>query len=243
MFFGRSFIFSALLIVFACGAAAQDKTITLSAPPELVENGFLKYVLPRFSLKTGIRIEIVEVDAAARFGPEGRALFTDGTATYGFTHDPSAQGFADWLKSDVGIRTIEAFKIDGAAVYSKAKTQVAVVERDALTGDEVRGEKLSFAQCGRCHVIGERNRMSGIGSTPSFALLRAFDDWENRFTAFYVLKPHGAFTMIEGVTPEFDPASPPPIAPIQMSLDDLDDVLAYVARMEPADLGAPLKHQ
>ncbi|MEL6102475.1 MAG: hypothetical protein AAFV87_09120 [Pseudomonadota bacterium] len=243
MFFGRSSILSALLIIFASGAAAQDKTITLSAPPELIENGFLKYVLPRFSLKTGIRIEIVDVDAAARFGSEGRALFTDGTVAYGFSNDPSAERFADWLKSDIGMRTIEAFTIDGAAVYSKAKTRVAVVQRDALTGDEVRGEKLSFAQCGRCHVIGERNRMSGIGSTPSFALLRAFDDWENRFTAFYVLKPHGAFTVIEGVTPAFDPASPPPIAPIKMSLDDLDDVLAYVARMEPADLGAPLKHQ
>ena len=86
-------------------------------------------------------------------------------------------------------------------------------------------------------------RMKGIGSTPSFALLRALSDWPRRFEAFYVLKPHGAFTRIAGVTPPFPIDRPPPIAPVEMSLDELDAILAYVAQMEPADLGAPIRHQ
>ena len=37
------------------------------------------------------------------------------------------------------------------------------------------GEKLSYIDCGRCHVIGERNRMGGIGSTPGFAVNRTWE--------------------------------------------------------------------
>ncbi|KKL96084.1 hypothetical protein LCGC14_1848020 [marine sediment metagenome] len=82
--------------------------------------------------------------------------------------------------------------------------------------------------------------MKGLGSTPSFALLRVFDDWQQRFTEFHALNPHPAFTLIDEVSPPFDPDRQPGIAPLRMTLDDLDAIIAYVATMEPADLGAPM---
>ena len=113
----------------------------------------------------------------------------------------------------------------------------------SMDGDASVGEKLSFIHCGRCHVIGERNRMSGISSTPSFGLLRTFDDWTERFSAFYVLKPHPAFTQVADVTPPFDISRPPPIAPLEMTVEDIEAIVAYVASIPPADLGAPIQHQ
>lgn len=230
-------------LLMSLAAPLWANPITLSAPAELQENGFLKYVLPRFSLKTSVRVEIVDADAMARIGTDGKALFTDGTTVYHFDHDPAADRFADWLRSDIGIRTIEAFSLDGAQIYSKAAAQAAQVVALELTGDAARGEDTSLVKCGRCHVVSKRNRMAGIGSTPSFSLMRSFPDWVTRFESFYVLKPHAAFTKIEDVTPPFDPERPSPIAPIELSLDDLDDILAFVERLAPANLGAPIKHQ
>ena len=82
-----------------------------------------------------------------------------------------------------------------------------------------------------------------MGSTPSFPLLRTFSDWDERFESFYVLKPHAAFTQIEGVTPPFDIERPSPIVPMEITLEDLEAITAYVAIIAPADLGAPIKSQ
>ncbi|MFQ5567351.1 MAG: c-type cytochrome, partial [Paracoccaceae bacterium] len=37
------------------------------------------------------------------------------------------------------------------------------------------GEKLTMINCGRCHKVSEKDRMGGIGSTPSFAVMRTWD--------------------------------------------------------------------
>lgn len=85
--------------------------------------------------------------------------------------------------------------------------------------------------------------MSGIGSAPSFAVMRSFADWDSRFSAFFALKPHPAFTQVEGVTDPFPPELPPAIAPIELTLEELEAIVAYVAALPPADLGKPLEHQ
>ena len=85
--------------------------------------------------------------------------------------------------------------------------------------------------------------MRGLGSTPSFMVLRALPDWAERFQQFYVRKPHGSFTQVAGVTAPFSPEHPPPIFPVQISLDDLEAILAFVAEVPAADLGAPLQFQ
>jgi hypothetical protein len=93
-------------------------------------------------------------------------------------------------------------------------------------------------------VIDASNRWNGLGSTPSFAVLRGLPDWATRFEGFFARAPHGAFTQIDGVTAPFAINRPPPIAPVEMTLDDLDAILAYVQQViTPADLGAPIRHQ
>ena len=240
-------ILISLMLTAALPVSAQDRQITLAAPSELVESGFLKFVLPRFSLKNSIRVQIVEGDAQAVLTTDGgRDVFSGNGQTYGLViadeTDFTAR-FADWITSEAGLRAIEGFKIDGAAVYGPPEAVEAEVAVLAFDGDAAEGETLSLLHCGRCHVVGERNRMAGIGSTPSFAVLRTFPDWEDRFTAFYVLRPHGAFTQITDVTPPFDPERPSPITPVELTLDELDNILAYVAEVMPADLGAPIQHQ
>lgn len=103
------------------------------------------------------------------------------------------------------------------------------------------GEKLTFINCGRCHVIGERNRMGGISSTPSFMVIRTWENWEEKMRSFWTLNPHPAFTQIEGVTEPFLPDRPSPIHPITLTLEDVDTILRYARSVEPADLGGDME--
>ena len=153
---------------------------------------------------------------------------------------PHAGAFLDWLVSDVGKRTIESFRPNGVAAYSADVSIQAENVELVLTGDVKLGAKASLEKCGRCHVVSEENRRDAIGSTPSFALMRNFVDWQERFQAFYVLKPHGAFTQVKDVTAPFPEHLPSPIAPVEVTLDEIDAITAFVGSIEPADLGAPL---
>ncbi|MFV2092467.1 MAG: hypothetical protein ACC634_05230 [Hyphomicrobiales bacterium] len=154
-----------------------------------------------------------------------------------------ATRFVDWLLADVGQRTIEQFKRDGKQVFKRAANVKKAPVQAELTGDRAVGETLSYNKCGRCHVIGEKNRLKGIGSTPSFAVVRTIADWRLRFETFFTRNPHPSFTQIPDVTPPFDATRPPPIRPMALTLDELDDILAFAATIKPADLGAPIKHQ
>ncbi|WP_204355298.1 hypothetical protein [Roseovarius amoyensis] len=67
-------------IAGAATAASAAEALRLGVSERLVETGLLKYVLPRFSLKTGVRIELVDEGAHAHMalaaGGGGRAVFT-----------------------------------------------------------------------------------------------------------------------------------------------------------------------
>ena len=114
------------------------------------------------------------------------------------------------------------------------------VEREGEAG---RGADWAVGAWGRGHVVGEVNRMNGMGSTPSFAVLRSLDDWLERFLAFYALNPHPSFTIIPDVTEPFDETRPSPISPVTLTLEELENIVAYTATMDPADLGSPIAHQ
>ena len=64
---------AAVLMLAAAGAGAEERRITVAASPELIESGLLKHMLPRFSLKTGIRTTPVPlepgVEAEVLIGP------------------------------------------------------------------------------------------------------------------------------------------------------------------------------
>lgn len=229
----------------ALSAQEADKRLTLAAPAALTESGLIGFIAPRFSLKTAIRITVVPEGSAADavFGPEGIAAFEGPDQVWHLAvgTDPDAQRFADWLLSDVGRGTVEQFTVDGAAVFSSTVKKAAKVAKVSFDGDAARGAALSMTHCGRCHVVSEENRMKAIGSTPSFAVLRTLPNWDERFLAFYALNPHPAFTQVDEVTPPFDMARPSPIEPVRITLDELDDILSFVAAMAPADLGAPIQ--
>lgn len=245
--------------VFACFCAwlnlvgavsAQEKRFELALPEALAETGLPKYLLPRFALKHGTRITIVapgQSTAAEIFASRERwavPVFAGGGATYYLRVDadnPHAARFDRWVRSDIGKRTISGFpgnpKFTGDINIEEEEVQVE------LTGSAANGEAQSLLKCGRCHVVSPANRMNGIGSTPSFFVLRALSDWNNRFESFYARKPHPSFTQIPDVTDPFSDQRPPPIHPLTLSLDDLDDILAYVSGLTPANLGAPIQHQ
>lgn len=103
------------------------------------------------------------------------------------------------------------------------------------------GEKLALANCGRCHVVNDRNRMGGIGSTPSFAILRSRSDWEKRMKSFWTRRPHISFTQIEGVTHPFPINRPPPIHPITLTRHQVDQIVDYMRSLKPADLGKKMR--
>lgn len=231
----------------ASAAAAQERSFTLTAPPEFETSGLAAYLLPRFSLKTGTRVTLgPDGDLAIVADGEGTPAFQRGETVYALSAPgtEAAGRFADWLTSEIGRNTVDAFVPgDGGAAFARPAPVAQAVRRVSYDGDPVAGERISLTHCGRCHVVNEKNRLNGIGSTPSFAVLRAQDDWGSRFEAFFALAPHPAFTQVEGVTAPFDEARPSPIVPVEMTLDDLDAILAFVAELSPANLGAPIQHQ
>lgn len=230
-------------------ARADDKRFRLSAPAALVESGLLDYLLPRFSLKTGVRIELVGPadPAEMTIGPEtGRPVFRGESTLWrmarGGDH-PGAVRFAEWLTSEIGQRTVTSYEVAGPAPFILPKVAEEVEAAPTFDGDAAEGKRVSLSACGRCHVVGPENRLNAMGSTPSFAVLRTLPDWAARFQSFYVLRPHAAFTQVEDVTAPFPIDRPSPIVPVEVTLDEVEAILAYVAEMAPADLGAPLQFQ
>jgi len=232
-----------IAVLAASSAAAQDKAFSLQVPQALAEGGLLDYALPRFSLKTGIRITITDTAADASLGQSGTPVFRRGDVVWHFDAqgDADAASFEDWLLSDIGKRTVESFEPATGQTFSADIGKTVVAEKVELTGDVKWGEEVSLSKCGRCHVINQKNRMKAIGSTPSFALMRGFSDWLERFEAFYILKPHGAFTQVTDVTEPFPDHLPSPISPIEVTLTEIEAITAYVGSISPADLGAPLQ--
>jgi len=88
------------------------------------------------------------------------------------------------------------------------------------------GFELSRKLCSRCHVIGEYNRMGGIGNSPSFTWMVKSDDWRERFTTFYSRRPHPVFTRVPGYAlwSNVEPYYPP----FEITLAEIDHIVAYV---------------
>ncbi|SFR64266.1 hypothetical protein [Litoreibacter janthinus] len=240
-------IFVILVLMMPAAVSAQDSGFRLAVPAALEQSGFMQHILPRFSLKHGVRVaRVAETDPAdATLGADGVPVFAGLGQVWALQHDghAGAAKFEGWLRSDVGRNTIAAFQRDGAALFTSDVAPVVAKVEITFDGDPVQGEKLSFAHCGRCHVINETNRMKGMGATPSFGMLRTLDNWEERFSSFYVLNPHPSFTQVAEITPAFDPSRPSPIVPLEITQGDLEAILAFVATLPPADLGAPIQSQ
>ncbi len=238
-----------LALCFGTSAGADDRLVRLAVPDVLAESGLMRYMLPRFTLKTQVRVELVgpEASAHAAIGDAGIPVFVGLGRTWSLdVLSPDHNGtnrLAAWIVDVTGQRAITGYTVDGVQPFTLPVEETATVTVVEYDGDEVRGKQVSRVHCGRCHVTARGDEGLGIGSTPSFFALRGFEDWEARFAAFFVLKPHPAFTQIEGVTEPFPIDRPSPIAPLELTPEDIDAIIAYVAGIEPAELGAPIRHQ
>ncbi len=230
------------LVCAPLAAQAQEKAFDLAVPPALAQTGLIDYLLPRFSLKTGVKITLAPA-ASFALGDDGTPVFQGPTRMWHLTDPKSpAEGqFHDWLLSDIGKRTVDSFTVNGTAPFDADVTKAVAKAPAPLTGDAVLGKKLSLDLCGHCHVVADENRMKAIGSSPSFMLMRNFPDWRKRFDTFYELRPHAPFSYVKGVTDK--PAGSPSTQTIVMDKADVDAITAYVGTMEPADLGAPIQSQ
>ncbi len=240
------FVLLCLSLMFSASPSWPQESLGLAAPGDITQSGILKHILPRFSLKTGVRVVADENGIMALSeNPPGQRVFEREGVVYHLRigNDPRQEKFRDWLLSDIGKRTIESFVPSQGEPFSASVTTASAEETKQITGDAVLGETLSLNHCGRCHVIGPQNRMNGLGSTPSFSVLRTLPDWSERFQRFYALNPHPAFTQIDGITAPFAPERPSPIHPVHITQDELEAILAFVSVVRAADLGAPLQHQ
>ena len=234
----------------AAGAGAQDLTLKMSE--EMLASGFDKQILPRFKFKHRVSVAPVTEGAAdMAFGADGTRVFQeiDGAAVRLdiLTGDGAAREkaalFLDWLKSRPGKAAVESFEVAGKPVYTTEVTVVVEAAPEVFEGDQATGSRLALVHCGRCHVVDERNRMGGIGSTPSFAALRGRSNWSDLFRAFFVHNPHPSFTQVDGVTDPFDPDHQIHVAPVEITLDEIEAITAFVATMEPKNLGRPVQSQ
>ena len=240
------------MAAFAAGAMAQDLTIRM--PEAMLKSGFDRQILPRFGFKHRIRVAPVsegEADLALTDEPGGFRIMVDSADRVWFlstlTDDAEAKEkagtFLEWLQSVPGKSAIESFAPEGDPVYSTEVKVVAVARDESFDGDRNTGSRLALVHCGRCHVVDERNRMGGIGSTPSFAALRGRENWSDLFRAFYVENPHPSFTQVEGVTEPFDPNRDIHVAPVEITLEEIEAITAFVDTIEPKELGRPIQSQ
>jgi mono/diheme cytochrome c family protein len=80
-------------------------------------------------------------------------------------------------------------------------------------------------KCARCHVIGEYNRMGGIGNAPSFPSMAQHEDVRERFSTFYARRPHPVFVRAPGYAQWSDAVSYYP--EFKVSLAEINALVAY----------------
>ncbi|WP_156884431.1 c-type cytochrome [Stappia stellulata] len=95
-----------------------------------------------------------------------------------------------------------------------------------------RGEALSKLHCARCHVVSPDDRMSGISSTPSFMIMvKALDDWRDRFETFHARRPHPAHIRFDGDAKR-PPDQPATIEEMVLKIDDVEAIVAYAQSLK-----------
>ena len=96
-----------------------------------------------------------------------------------------------------------------------------------------RGFELARQYCSRCHVIGDYNRMGGIGNSPSFAWMVKSVDWRERFQTFYARRPHPVFVRVPGYArwSNVEPYYPP----FEILLSEIDLITEYAGSLQTTD--------
>lgn len=100
----------------------------------------------------------------------------------------------------------------------------------AKTDTAVVGFELSVRHCSRCHVIGDYNRLGGIGNSPSFTWMVKSDDWRERFMTFYMRRPHPVFARVPGYPLWSD--SDPYYPPFEVTLEEIEAITEYAGTLQ-----------
>ena len=95
------------------------------------------------------------------------------------------------------------------------------------------GFELAKQYCSRCHVIGDYNRMGGIGNSPSFSWMVKSADWRERFQTFYTRRPHPVFVRVPGYAPWSDVE--PYYPPFEILLSEIELITEYAGSLQSAD--------
>ena len=245
------YIFFSVSVFFILAKNLSSEEIHLHFPEELLMVEFDKHILPRFKFKTQITINAVNSfensDASIGVKTNGTSIFSDlNDVIYKIklsTTDESKlkkiDRFIDWLKSSSGISAIEGFELNGAQIFKALQLEKKETQEFVFEGDDENGLLISKKHCKRCHVVDD-NAFAGIDSSPSFHAMRSFEDWEERFRAFWTVSPHLNVISIKDVYDAGKKFSPVVIAPIELTLDEVDDILSYVSKIKPKDLGKPI---
>lgn len=108
-------------------------------------------------------------------------------------------------------------------------------------GNIAAGREVAAMHCTRCHVVGDINPTGGISSTPSFQLLvRRRPDYKERFQTFFARRPHPAFLSLKGVG-RVRPDLPPNAQPVELTEQNVVDMVAFVETLRPKDAAAKAK--
>ena len=103
-----------LLVTSLSYANAEERIVTISAPNSLIASGFFDYIFPRFKLKTQISVKLVPDSAMISISKNsGRAFLQMGDILYKIDINEEnnySLKFFDWLKSDVGKKTISSIQ-------------------------------------------------------------------------------------------------------------------------------------
>ena len=215
-------------------------------PSELVQ-----YVIPRFSLKTRIRFDQVEsagdiqlVTERPETGAEVLKLVSGETvyitAVGGAVESSDYRAFVDWLVSEPGRATIADFELMVSRSRFRRPPRKLLRIEMVIVGNIDHGRELSSDHCRRCHKVDRADKYAGIDNAPSFHAMRTFDDWYIRFSRFYAVSPHKALISVEGSGIEKNRALIT-IAPIDLQMDDINDIVAFVNSLTPLDLGKPIQ--
>ncbi len=104
----------------------------------------------------------------------------------------------------------------------------------ALADSQIeRGFELARQYCSRCHVIGDYNRMGGIGNSPSFSWMVKSVDWRERFQTFYTRRPHPVFVRVPGYARWSNVESYYP--PFKILLSEIDLITEYAGSLQTAN--------
>lgn len=217
-----------------------------------VPEGLIDYLLPRFGLKTQVRFSRLPQDGDLQFtlrsDPDAIPIFELNDGSIGYLRaarwvqdDPAYLAFRDWLLSEAGRATILDYRESGVAIAVPVDPEPEAEIPVVIVGDPAVGQSLSLTHCSRCHKVDRAAKYSGMDSSPSFHAMRGFDDWFVRFSSFYTVSPHKALISVRGSGIEKD-RELITIAPIDLTIEQVNDIVAFVHTLEPLDLGRPIQY-